>query len=72
MKAETVTLQSTVKAENRVPRWVLPLVKVSIVAADALLAAACFIFAFAYREGDPVLSTTAWASSMVRVIGFSQ
>ncbi len=51
------------KAENRVPRWILPSVKISIILIDALLAFACFAFAFIWREGDAVFSETAWAWS---------
>ena len=51
------------KAENRVPRWVLPLVKLLIFSIDAALAFACFTFAFVLREGDPIFSKTAWAWS---------
>ncbi len=51
------------KAENRVPAWVLPTVKVLIFALDALLAFACFALAFVLREGDAVFSETAWAWS---------
>jgi exopolysaccharide biosynthesis polyprenyl glycosylphosphotransferase len=41
----------------------MPLVKTAVVAADAALAAFCFIAAFKLREGDPILSPTAWAWS---------
>ena len=51
------------KAENRVPRFVLPLVKTAIFAADGLLAAVCFFIAFKMREGDAIFSQTAWAWS---------
>ena len=49
------------RAENRVPRWVMPAVKGAVIAADAALAAACFLAAFKLREGSPILSSTAWA-----------
>ena len=52
-----------VKVENRAPRWVMPVTKASIFAADALLAVFCFIFAFKMRSGEAVLSPTAWAWS---------
>ncbi len=52
-----------VKAENRAPRWVMPVTKVSIFAADAFLAVFCFVFAFKMRTGEAVLSSTAWAWS---------
>lgn len=66
MKAEADIKTKTpelVKAENRVPRWVLPSVKVSIVLVDAFLAFACFAFAFIVRQGQDVFSQTAWAWS---------
>jgi exopolysaccharide biosynthesis polyprenyl glycosylphosphotransferase len=54
---------ATLKAEGRVPRWVMPLVKTSVVVADAALTIGCFVVAFKLREGMPVLSNTAWAWS---------
>ncbi len=63
MKAETAARNKLIKVENRVPRYVLPLVKTLIFAVDALLAFACFALAFVWREGEPVLSQTAWAWS---------
>jgi exopolysaccharide biosynthesis polyprenyl glycosylphosphotransferase len=62
MKAETTIKPATklVRAENRVPRWVLPTVKVSIFLIDAALACACFTLAFIVREGDTIFSKTAW------------
>lgn len=49
--------------ENRVPRWVMPAVKALILTADGLISAASFLLAFWLREGEPVLSDTAWAWS---------
>lgn len=65
MKAETAIRPKTVtrKAENRMPRWAMPAVKGAMLFADALLAALCFVAAFAVRSGDPVLSNSAWAWS---------
>jgi exopolysaccharide biosynthesis polyprenyl glycosylphosphotransferase len=63
MKAESLIETKPKKAENRVPRWVLPSVKIAIFAADAFLAFACFALAFVLREGEPVFSSTAWAWS---------
>ena len=65
MKADAAIKQEIklVKTENRVPRFVLPLVKISIFLADAGLAIGCFMLAFVWREGDAVLSPTAWAWS---------
>ncbi len=62
MKAET-TVRPTdklTKAENRVPRWILPSVKVSIFLVDALFSVFCFALAFVWREGDPVFSPVSW------------
>jgi exopolysaccharide biosynthesis polyprenyl glycosylphosphotransferase len=65
MKAEAVVKNKikVVKAENRVPRWVLPSVKIAIFLADGVLAFACFALAFVWREGYEVFSQTAWAWS---------
>jgi exopolysaccharide biosynthesis polyprenyl glycosylphosphotransferase len=68
MKSEIAVEQiekkkSVRKAEKRVPPFVLPLVKTMIFAADAILAVLCFTLAFWWREGDAILSKTAWAWS---------
>lgn len=63
MKAENAIETKITRAENRVPVWILPTVKISIFALDALLAFFCFTLAFALREGKPVFSQTAWAWS---------
>ena len=64
MRAETA-IPATIarRAENRVPRWVMPLVKIGVVVADALLTAICFVAAFKLREGSAILSDSAWAWS---------
>lgn len=51
------------RATNRVPRWVMPSVKTLIFLFDAVLAIACFVLAFKWREGDAIFSNTAWAWS---------
>ena len=63
MRAETAISETTTtrRAENRVPRWVMPVVKGTVVLADAALAAFCFLAAFRLREGSAILSQTAWA-----------
>lgn len=48
---------------NRVPAWVMPTVKAMVIAADVVIAAACFFLAFKLRTGAPILSNTAWAWS---------
>ncbi len=65
MKAEAAieTNLKLMKAENRVPVWVMPAIKSAIIAADAALAVLCFVLAFKLREGSAVLSETAWAWS---------
>jgi exopolysaccharide biosynthesis polyprenyl glycosylphosphotransferase len=55
------------KAENRVPRFVMPLVKAAVVAMDAALTISCFLAAFKIREGTDVFSATAWAWSQAFV-----
>jgi len=49
--------------QNRVPTWVMPAVTVSVVLIDAALAVLCFVLAFKMRDGNAVLSSTAWAWS---------
>ncbi len=65
MKAEAVIIKDldVIEARNRVPEWVMPVVKFAVFAADAVLTALCFFAAFALREGEPILSATAWAWS---------
>lgn len=65
MKAEPVidNKPSVARAENRVPRWVMPLIKTAILIADAGLAVLCFTLAFKLREGGAILSPNAWAWS---------
>lgn len=64
MKAAAIESKTAlVRAENRVPPFVMPLVKLAIFAADAALAVLCFTIAFVWREGDAVFSKTAWAWS---------
>lgn len=65
MKSETLIekvekKQTVRKAENRVPPFVLPLVKTFVFAADAFLTVLCFTLAFWWREGNSVLSKTEW------------
>ncbi|HEX8129960.1 MAG TPA: sugar transferase [Pyrinomonadaceae bacterium] len=47
---------SAVRAEGRAPQWVLPSVKVALVAADALVATVSFLAAFYLREGEHVVA----------------
>lgn len=46
---------SIVRASSRAPRWVMPIVKAALVAADALIAGLSFAIAFYLREGSPVV-----------------
>lgn len=65
MKAETA-IEPTAKvrkAENRVPTWVMPATKATVVLADVIIAFLSFVTAFKLRSGDAVFSTTAWAWS---------
>lgn len=52
-----------IREQNRVPRWVMPLVKSAIIAIDAFLAFVCFAIAFVLRQGEPIFAETAWAWS---------
>jgi exopolysaccharide biosynthesis polyprenyl glycosylphosphotransferase len=67
MKARKAVIEKTKsplkRAENRVPRWVMPSVKATILLADIILTVFCFTLAFKLREGGQVLSDTAWAWS---------
>nr|MBA3601021.1 sugar transferase [Acidobacteriota bacterium] len=65
MKAETVVKPKTelIKTENRVPRYVMPLVKALIFLADVGLAIASFTLAFVLRGGDAIFSQAVWAWS---------
>ena len=60
---EEITKTEIKRPENRVPRWVLPSVKVLIGLTDAVLAVVCFFLAFKLREGESIFSETAWAWS---------
>ena len=53
----------TGQAYNKVPGWVMPTARTLTFIADAVLAAVCFMLAFKLREGQPVISPTAWAWS---------
>ncbi len=48
------------REKDRVPRWVMPVVKSGIILLDAFLAFVCFLLAFSIRENEPVFSATAW------------
>ncbi|MEQ1645389.1 MAG: hypothetical protein ABL959_18205, partial [Pyrinomonadaceae bacterium] len=64
MKAVTAIKKTNViDASNRVPEWVMPMVRTSVFGFDAILAALCFLAAFTLREGEPILSSSAWAWS---------
>lgn len=63
-KTRAVTeAQIPARTANRVPRCIMPAVKAIIIIADGAIAAASFLLAFWIREGEPILSTTAWAWS---------
>jgi exopolysaccharide biosynthesis polyprenyl glycosylphosphotransferase len=51
---------SLVRVPGRAPRWIVPTVKVSLVIADALIAALAFMLAFYVREGIAVLEGRTW------------
>ncbi len=76
MKAEKTIKTSAARTKflpkaNRVPVWVMPLVKSGIIICDAALAFVCFITAFYVREGKAVFSDTglAWSKDFVPYVG---
>ncbi len=73
MKSEAAiqTAVSVRKAENRVPRYVLPLVKSLIFASDVLLTFVCFVIAYKLRERGAIFSETAlaWSKNFVPYAG---
>lgn len=60
---EGAAVAKAVPQAHRVPSWVMPLVTAAVVILDVMVAAASFFLAFTVREGDPILSSTAWAWS---------
>lgn len=68
MKAEPVIQDvwrdgPTLAESRRVPVWILPLVRVSIIFTDAAFSVVSFLIAFKLRDGNAILSRTAWAWS---------
>jgi len=51
-----------VRVPGRAPRWIVPAVKVSLVLADALIAATSFMLAFYVREGISVFEGRHWTA----------
>ncbi len=45
---------SIVRAPSRAPHWIIPAIKTTLLAADALIAALSFIVAYYLREGGPI------------------
>ena len=52
-----------VRAAARAPRWVMPLVKLALVVADALIASGSFAMAFYLRESDSIFQPGSFAWS---------
>ena len=63
MKVESTIESRVVRETNRVPRFVMPLVKTLIFATDAWLAAGCFMLAFVWREQQPIFANNDWQFS---------
>ncbi|MBP7474079.1 MAG: sugar transferase [Pyrinomonadaceae bacterium] len=61
--APAIKKTNVIDASNRVPEWVMPMVRAGVFGFDAFLTALCFFSAFTLREGDPILSSSAWAWS---------
>lgn len=53
---------SLVRVPGRAPRWIVPAVKVSLVIADAVVAAISFMLAFYVREGISVFDGWRWSA----------
>ena len=53
---DTMIDPRVVRVPGRVPRWIVPAVKVGLVIADALAAALSFMLAFYFREGGSVFA----------------
>src|SRR5215217_5725230 len=51
-----------VRVHGRAPRWIVPTVKVSLVIADALIAAVAFMLAFYVREAVSVFEGSRWSA----------
>ncbi|MBX3281795.1 MAG: sugar transferase [Acidobacteria bacterium] len=73
MATEITTADRTISAEDLavMPRWVMPLVRVCIIAVDASLAAVGFIFAFWLREGKSAFADgpAVWDESFLPYVG---
>ena len=65
MKAETTieVIRPATRTQNRVPAWVMPAVKALVIVLDGMIAVSSFLLAFWIREGESILSPTAWAWS---------
>jgi exopolysaccharide biosynthesis polyprenyl glycosylphosphotransferase len=67
MEVETAQLddiaESLARARRRAPSWVLPASKALLVLLDCIAAGGSFMLAFYLREGERVLSESAWAWS---------
>jgi exopolysaccharide biosynthesis polyprenyl glycosylphosphotransferase len=52
---------NTIKKQNgKMPSWLMPSIKLGIVLFDAIIAALCFVCAFAWREGEAVFVQNTW------------
>src|SRR3982750_2338968 len=58
---ERLSEASAVRVPARAPRWVVPLVKATLVVADVCLTLLSFFAAFKLREGGPILQTAVGA-----------
>lgn len=65
MQTEAATTYSPPvdQTARRVPAWVMSVVQLAVMGVDAFVAAGCFVAAFLIRDGNAVLSPTAWAWS---------
>jgi exopolysaccharide biosynthesis polyprenyl glycosylphosphotransferase len=64
LKEVTISKVSSLEVPiNRVPAWVMPVVRTALIIADSALVCACFIAAFKLRSGNSILASDAWAWS---------
>lgn len=67
VKPEKSSIESravAVRPARRAPAWTIPLIKTLMFAADALIAVAAFLVAFAWREEGAILATTMGGETM--------
>ncbi len=62
-KIESAGRQIPAPEPNRVPSWIMPLVKAGLILVDGMLAFGCFALAFYFREQSPLFADSGWTWS---------